>query len=48
MKKILHLLRHPRAAVVLHDLIMVAVAWLATGWVVAAAPSGAAGGGASP
>jgi len=30
---ILRLLRHPRAAVVAHDLVMVAVSWLAAGWI---------------
>jgi FlaA1/EpsC-like NDP-sugar epimerase len=31
---VLRILRHPRAAVVAHDLVMVVVAWLAAGWVV--------------
>jgi FlaA1/EpsC-like NDP-sugar epimerase len=31
---IMRILRHPRAAVVLHDLVMVAVAWLAAGWII--------------
>jgi len=31
---IMRLLRHPRAAVVLHDLVMVALAWLAAGWII--------------
>jgi FlaA1/EpsC-like NDP-sugar epimerase len=30
----LHLLRHPRAAVVVHDLVMVMIACVATGWIV--------------
>jgi FlaA1/EpsC-like NDP-sugar epimerase len=30
---ILRILRHPRAAVVVHDLVMVAVSWLAAGWI---------------
>jgi FlaA1/EpsC-like NDP-sugar epimerase len=30
---LLRILRHPRAAVVAHDLVMVAVSWLAAGWV---------------
>ena len=30
---VLRILRHPRAAVVAHDLVMVAVAWLAAGWI---------------
>ena len=34
VKKALRLLRHPRAAVVVHDLVMVMVASLATGWIV--------------
>jgi FlaA1/EpsC-like NDP-sugar epimerase len=29
----MRILRHPRAAVVAHDLVMVALAWLAAGWV---------------
>jgi FlaA1/EpsC-like NDP-sugar epimerase len=29
---VLHILRHPRAAVVAHDLFMVAVSWLLAGW----------------
>jgi FlaA1/EpsC-like NDP-sugar epimerase len=32
--KIMRILRHPRAAVVLHDLVMVAVAWLVAGWII--------------
>ena len=31
---VLRILRHPRAAVVAHDLVMVIVAWIAAGWVV--------------
>jgi FlaA1/EpsC-like NDP-sugar epimerase len=31
---IMRILRHPRAAVVLHDLFMVALAWLAAGWII--------------
>jgi len=34
VKKALHLIRHPRAAVVIHDLVMVMIACLATGWIV--------------
>ena len=30
---LMRILRHPRAAVVVHDLVMVAFAWLAAGWV---------------
>jgi FlaA1/EpsC-like NDP-sugar epimerase len=30
---ILRILRHPRAAVVVHDLVMVAVSWLVAGWI---------------
>jgi FlaA1/EpsC-like NDP-sugar epimerase len=30
---VLRFLRHPRAAVVAHDLVMVAVSWLAAGWI---------------
>jgi len=30
----MRILRHPRAAVVVHDLVMVAVAWLAAGWII--------------
>jgi len=29
---LLRILRHPRAAVVIHDLVMVAISWLAAGW----------------
>ena len=29
---LLRILRHPRAAVVAHDLVMVVVSWLAAGW----------------
>jgi len=31
---VLRILRHPRAAVVAHDLVMVAVSWLAAGWII--------------
>jgi len=31
---LMRILRHPRAAVVVHDLVMVAVAWLAAGWII--------------
>jgi FlaA1/EpsC-like NDP-sugar epimerase len=31
---VLRILRHPRAAVVAHDLLMVAVSWLAAGWII--------------
>jgi len=31
---IMRILRHPRAAVVLHDLVMVTLAWLAAGWII--------------
>ena len=31
---VLRILRHPRAAVVAHDLVMVIVAWIAAGWIV--------------
>jgi len=31
--KIMRILRHPRAAVVIHDLVIVALAWLMAGWV---------------
>ena len=30
---VMRILRHPRAAVVVHDLVMVALAWLAAGWI---------------
>jgi FlaA1/EpsC-like NDP-sugar epimerase len=30
----MRILRHPRAAVVAHDLVMVAVAWLVAGWLI--------------
>ena len=30
----MRILRHPRAAVVVHDLVMVGLAWLAAGWIV--------------
>jgi len=32
--KLLRILRHPRAAVVVHDLVMVVLAWLAAGWII--------------
>ena len=31
---VLRIMRHPRAAVVAHDLLMVAVSWLAAGWII--------------
>jgi FlaA1/EpsC-like NDP-sugar epimerase len=31
---VMRILRHPRAAVVVHDLLMVALAWLAAGWII--------------
>jgi len=31
---VLRILRHPRAAVVAHDLVMVGLAWLAAGWII--------------
>ncbi len=31
---IMRILRHPRAAVIIHDLVMVAVSWLAAEWIV--------------
>jgi len=31
---VLRILRHPRAAVVAHDLVMVAVSWLAASWII--------------
>ena len=34
MKQMLHLVRHPRAAVVVHDICMVVFAWLASSWLV--------------
>ncbi len=34
MKRIIEISHHPRAAVVLHDLMMVAVAWLTSGWLI--------------
>jgi FlaA1/EpsC-like NDP-sugar epimerase len=34
MKQLLQFARHPRAAVVVHDLLMVVVAWLASSWLV--------------
>ncbi|MBT8051233.1 MAG: polysaccharide biosynthesis protein, partial [Gammaproteobacteria bacterium] len=30
----MRILRHPRAAVVAHDLVMVIVSWLAAGWII--------------
>ena len=33
MKRIIDIVRHPRAAVVGHDLLMVVFAWVAAGWV---------------
>jgi FlaA1/EpsC-like NDP-sugar epimerase len=30
---VIHILRHPRAAVIAHDLTMVVVSWLAAGWI---------------
>ena len=32
---VMRILRHPRAAVVVHDIVMVALAWLAAGWIIA-------------
>ncbi len=34
MKQMLHNMRHPRVAVVAHDLLMVVVAWLASSWLI--------------
>ncbi len=34
MKRILDIVRHPRAAVVIHDLCMVVVAWLVAAWLI--------------
>ena len=31
---VMRILRHPRAAVVIHDLVMVALAWLVAGWII--------------
>ena len=31
---VLRILHYPRAAVVGHDLVMVAVSWLAAGWII--------------
>jgi FlaA1/EpsC-like NDP-sugar epimerase len=31
---VIRILRHPRAAVIAHDLVMVAVSWLAAGWII--------------
>jgi FlaA1/EpsC-like NDP-sugar epimerase len=31
---VIRILRHPRAAVITHDLVMVAVSWLAAGWII--------------
>ena len=32
--KVMRILRHPRAAVIGHDLVMVIVSWLAAGWII--------------
>lgn len=32
--KLMHILKHPRAAVIVHDLSMVGISWLAAGWIV--------------
>jgi len=34
MKRIIDIVRHPRAAVVVHDFCMVVIAWLAAGWLI--------------
>ena len=34
IKNLLDLLRHPRAAVIVHDLIVVAIAWVGSSWLV--------------
>jgi len=34
MKRIIDIVRHPRAAVVVHDFCMVLIAWLAAGWLI--------------
>ena len=34
MKRIINMVRHPRAAVVVHDFCMVLIAWLAAGWLI--------------
>ena len=34
MKGITNIIRHPRAAVIMHDLCMVVVAWFAAGWMI--------------
>lgn len=34
MKRIIDIVRHPRAAVVVHDFFMVLIAWLAAGWLI--------------
>lgn len=31
---LMHILRHPRAAVIIHDVVMVGVAWLGAGWII--------------
>ena len=31
---VIRILRHPRAAVIAHDLVMVAISWLAAGWII--------------
>jgi len=32
--KFMRILRHPRAAVIVHDLVMVGISWLAAGWII--------------
>ncbi len=32
--KLMRILRHPRAAVIVHDLVMVGISWLAAGWII--------------
>ncbi len=32
--KFMRILRHPRAAVIVHDLLMVGISWLAAGWII--------------
>jgi len=34
MKRIIDMVRHPRAAVIIHDFCMVLIAWLAAGWLI--------------
>ena len=34
MQQMLDFARHPRAAVIIHDLLMVAVAWVASSWLI--------------